>query len=285
MNRRSGKMPEIAYINNTFIPLEKAFIPINDRGYLFADGIYEVIVTRNGKPFLIKEHLERLQRSADGIILELPTSLSELSEIIERGIKKAGFTETMVYIQITRGIEPRRHNYSTELQANLTMTFRPHPEYDPQLTVKGVAIITVPEIRWSRCDIKSIALLPNIMMKQRAVERGCQEALFVTEEGLIREGTAGNIFFIKDKIIYTPPANQHILNGITRAYILQQASRHGIEQVERECTLQETLKADEVFITSSTVDLLPVIKIDNSTIGNGHPGPLSAVIKGFFPKS
>ena len=276
-------MPEIAYINSTFIPLDKAFVPINDRGYLFADGIYEVIVTRNGKPFLHKEHLERLQRSADGILLKLPVSLPELSEIIERGSKKAGFSETMVYIQITRGIEPRCHNYSTDLQANLIMTFRPHPEYDPQLYRKGVALITVPEIRWSRCDIKSIALLPNIMMKQRAVDKGCQEALFVTEEGLIREGTAANIFFIKNKILCTPPADQHILGGITRAYILQQAAIHGIEKIERECSLQETLAADEVFITSSTVDLLPVVKIDEATIGDGRPGPLSKVIKDFFP--
>ena len=277
-------MPEIAYINSTFIPLEKAFVPINDRGYLFADGIYEVIVTRNGKPFLLKDHLNRLQRSANGILLKLPVSLAELSEIIERGIKEAGFSETMVYIQITRGIEPRRHNYPADLKANLTMTFRPHPEYDPQLIRNGVAIITVPEIRWSHCDIKSIALLPNIMMKQKAVESGCHEALFVTERGLVRECTAANIFFIKDKILYTPSADQYILNGISRAYILQQASTHGLEHVERECTLQETLEADEVFITSSTVDLLPVIKIDKTTIGHGHPGPLSKLIKDFFPE-
>ncbi len=277
-------MQEIAYINSTFITLDRAFVPINDRGYLFADGIYEVIVTRNGKPFLIKEHLERLKRSADAILLQLPSSLSGFSKIIERGIKEAGFRETMVYIQITRGVEPRRHNYSADLKANLTMTFREHPEYEPQLTLKGVSIITVPEIRWSRCDIKSIALLPNIMMKQRAVEKGYQEALFVTEEGLIREGTATNIFFIKDKVIHTPPADQHILNGITRTYILQQATLHGIEHIERECTLDETLKADEVFITSSTVDLLPVIKIDETTIANSRPGPLSKAIKEFFPK-
>ncbi|MCD6292271.1 MAG: aminotransferase class IV, partial [Deltaproteobacteria bacterium] len=154
-------MPEIAYINNSFIPLEKALVPINDRGYLFADGIYEVVVTRNGKPFLIQEHLERLQHSADGILLQLPASLSRFTEIIERGINEAGFNKTMVYIQITRGIEPRHHSYSNNLKANLTMTFRPHPEYDPKLFLEGVAIITVPEIRWGLCNIKSIALLPN----------------------------------------------------------------------------------------------------------------------------
>jgi D-alanine transaminase len=277
-------MPEIAYINEAFIPLEKAFVPINDRGYLFADGIYEVIVTRNGKPFLIKEHLERLQRSADAILLHLPAPLSALTTIIELGIKKAGFSETMVYIQITRGIESRRHNYSARLKANLTMTFRAHPEYDPRTLLKGVTIMTVPEIRWSRCDIKSIALLPNIMMKQKAVENGYQEALFVTKTGLVREATAANIFFIKDEVLHTPPADQHILNGVTRFYILQQANVHAIKLIERDCTLAEILKADEVFITSSTMDILPVIKIDETMIANGQPGPFSKTIKNFFPK-
>ena len=278
-------MPEIAYINNSFIPLGEAFVPINDRGYLFADGIYEVIVTRGGKPFLINEHLERLQKSADGILLKLPVLLSELSEIIERGINEAGFDETMVYIQITRGIEPRRHNYSNNIKAKLTMTFRPHPEYDLQLTLNGVAIITVPEIRWSRCDIKSTALLPNIMMKQKAVEKKCMESLFVTEEGLVRECTTANIFFVKDKALYTPPADQHILGGITRAYILRQAAAYDIKTVEQQCTIEEVLKADEVFITSSTVDLMPVVKIDETTIADGRPGPLSKTIKTFFPPS
>ena len=266
------------------MPLEKAFVPINDRGYLFADGIYEVIVTRSGKPFLIQEHLERLQRSADAILLQLPASSTELTTMIEHGIKEAGFSETMVYIQITRGTEPRRHNYSSKIKANLTMTFRAHPEYDPQIPLIGVAIMTVPEIRWSRCDIKSIALLPNIMMKQKAVESGYQEALFVTETGLVREGTAANIFFIKDEVLHTPPADQHILKGVTRSYILQQAKVHGIKQIERECTLAETLKADEVLITSSTMDLIPVIKIDDTIIANGQPGPFSKIIKDFFPK-
>ncbi|MEA3333087.1 MAG: aminotransferase class IV, partial [Pseudomonadota bacterium] len=154
---------------------------------------------------------------------------------------------------------------------------------DQQLIREGVAIITVPEIRWSRCDIKSIALLPNIMMKQKAVEMGCQEAVFVTKEGIVREGTASNIFFVKNKILYTPPADQHILGGISRNYILRQAAAHDFKLVERECTLEEVLSADEVFITSSTVDLLPVIKIDKTIIASGHPGPVGKIIKNFFP--
>ncbi|MBN2807954.1 MAG: aminotransferase class IV [Deltaproteobacteria bacterium] len=278
-------MREIAYINSNFIDLNKAVVPINDRGYLFADGIYEVVVTRNGRPFLLAEHLARLQRSADAILLQLPLTPAEITDIIERGLNESGFGETLVYIQITRGIEPRRHNYSDNLKANLTMTFRPHPEYDPNLTSKGAAIITVPEIRWQRCDIKSIALLPNIMMKQKAVACKAQEALFVSSSGLIREATAANIFFVKDKVLYTPPADHHILNGISRAYIIRQAARHGVDLIERECSLAETLAADEVFITSSTIDLLPVNRIDDTTIADGRPGPLSKTVKTWFPVS
>ena len=277
-------MPEIAYINNSFIPIEKASVSINDRGYLFADGIYEVVVTRNGELFLLNEHLDRLQRSADAISLKLPVSINEISKIIERGINKAGFAESMVYIQITRGVESRRHNYSAGIKASLMMTFKPRPEYAPELFSQGVAIITVPEIRWSRCDIKSIALLPNIMMKQKAVAEGCQEALFVSTDGIIHECTTANIFFIKDHILYTPPADQHILNGITRLYILQQAELNNISCIVKECSLTELLQADEVFMTSSTIDLMPIVKVNETTINNGKPGPLSLSVKKFFPK-
>lgn len=276
-------MQETAYLNDNFIPLDEASVPINDRGLLFADGIYEVIISRKGKPFLIDEHLARLQRSADEISLELPISAAEISELIAIGIKKAGFAESMVYIQITRGTESRRHNYSNDIRANLIMTFRARPEYAPELFSRGVAIISVPEIRWSRCDIKSTALLPNIMMKQKAVDQGCQEALFVTSDDIIRECTTANIFCVKNEILYTPQANQHILNGMTRKFILHQAESHNLKHVERDYSFSELKLADEVFITSSTIDLMPVVKVDDITIGNGRPGPVSQAIKNFFP--
>ena len=276
-------MLELAYINDSFIPLEEASVPINDRGYLFADGIYEVIITCNSILFGLDEHLNRLQRSADAISLELPASLDEISKIIETGIKKAGFSESMVYIQVTRGAAPRRHNYSTDIQATLVMTFRARPEYAPELFNQGVAIITVPEIRWSRCDIKSTALLPNIMMKQKATDKGCQEALFVTADKIVHECTTANIFIVKNDILYTPPADRHILNGITRSFILEQAERHNIGCVEKECCYDELCQADEVFITSSTIDLMPVVKIDDFIINTGQPGPVSLRVRDFFP--
>ena len=276
-------MQETAYLNDTFIPLEEASVPINDRGLLFADGIYEVIVSRQGKAFLATEHLTRLQRSAAAISLKLPISIADISAIIDTGIKKAGFPESMVYIQLTRGTEPRRHNYSNNIRANLIMTFRARPEYAPEHFSRGVAIISVPEIRWSRCDIKSTALLPNVMMKQKAVDQGCQEALFVTSKGVIRECTAANIFAIKNGTLFTPPADQHILNGITRSFILQQADSHNLEPIERDFSFTELCRADEVFITSSTVDIMPVIKVDDLSIGNGQPGPITQAVKDFFP--
>ncbi len=276
-------MQEIAYLNDTFMPLDKASVPINDRGLLFADGIYEVIVSRQGRPFLLEEHLARLQRSAAAISLKLPISTDAISEIIQTGIKKAGFPESMIYLQITRGTEARRHNYSPDIRANLIMTFRARPEYASEKFSQGVAIISVPEIRWSRCDIKSTALLPNIMMKQKAVEQGCQEALFVSAEGSIRECTAANIFLVKNKTLYTPPANRHILNGITRSFILRQARAENLELIEKDYSFAELCRADEVFITSSTVDLMPVVKIDDITVGNGRPGPATQAVKAFFP--
>ncbi len=276
-------MPELAYLENSFMPLAEARIPVNDRGYLFADGIYEVIVTRGGQPFLQAEHLKRLERSAAEIRLGLPVPLSELEKLVTSGIAKAEFNETMVYIQVTRGTAPRRHDYPPDLEPNLLLTFRPCPEYPPELTREGVGIITVPEIRWARCDIKSIALLPNILMKQRAVEKNCREALFVSPEGLIRECTAANIFFVKNGTLFTPPADRHILAGITRGFIIRQAQARKIDVRERECTRDELLGADEAFITSSTMDLLPVTMVDGRPIGNGRPGPLTSRIKSFFP--
>ncbi|NPA25006.1 MAG: D-amino acid aminotransferase [Deltaproteobacteria bacterium] len=276
-------MPELAYLENSFIPLAEARVPVNDRGYLFADGIYEVIVTREGRPFLQPEHLARLEHSAAGINLRLPAPLSQLEKLIATGIAKAGFAETMVYLQVTRGTAPRRHDYPGDLEPNLLLTFRPRPEYPPELGQEGIGIITVPEIRWARCDIKSIALLPNVMMKQQAVEKGCREALFVCADDTIRECTAANIFFVKNDTLFTPPADHHILAGITRGFIIKQASARKIEVCERKCTLEELREADEAFITSSTMDLLPVTTVDGHAIGNGRPGPLTSRIRGFFP--
>ena len=275
-------MPEIAYVNDKFLPLEQASISINDRGLMFADGIYEVIVTASGVPFLLESHLERLYASAKSIKLELPWHKKDLVEIIIQGIERAAFTESMIYLQITRGVAPRRHNYDSQLQPSLIMTFRQRPEYEKKMKEQGIALLSVEEIRWQRCDIKSIALLPNIMMKQKALDQGFDEALFVTPTGLVREAAAANFFIIKHKTLITPKADQHILNGITRKFIIAQARQKQLPVEERDLQLEEVLTADEAFISSSTINLLPVVRIDNRKIGNGCPGSATLAIAEYF---
>lgn len=276
-------MADIAYINNEFIPMEQACIPINDRGYTFADGVYEVVCTRSGRPFLIPEHFRRLERSAAGIDIPLPLSYSDWPAIIAEGIKRSGYQETMIYIQLTRGIMPRHHSYPEPLEPQLVMTFRPRPQYDESFFSQGQQAITVEEMRWNRCYLKTIALLPNILMKQQAHRQGCQEAFFISEKQEINEACAANIFLVKDKIIYTPKLNNYILPGISRQYIIDRAREDGMTVSCKICFLDELFAADEVFITSTTVDAMPIIKVDNRQIGDGTPGPITNKVRRLFP--
>lgn len=276
-------MPDIAYINNDFIPLEQARISINDRGYTFADGVYEVICTRSGHPFLMSEHFRRLERSAAGINIPLPPSYSGWPAIIDEGIKRAGYRETMIYLQLTRGIMPRHHSYPEPLEPQMVMTFRPRPQYDESFFTQGQQAITVEEMRWNRCYLKTIALLPNILMKQQAHQQNCLEAFFISTKGEIHEACAANIFLVKDKTISTPELNNYILPGISRQYIIDQAREEGMTVSCRTCFLDELFAADEVFITSTTVDAMPIVKVDGQLIGNGIPGPITKKVRGLFP--
>jgi len=276
-------MAGIAYINNEFIPMEQARVSINDRGYTFADGVYEVICTRNNRPFLQAEHFQRLERSAEGINIPLPPSYDNWPAIINEGIKRAGFQDTMIYIQLSRGIIPRHHSYPEHLEPQLVMTFRPRPHYDERFFTQGQQAITVEEMRWNRCHLKTIALLPNILMKQQAHRQGCQEAFFISDKQEIHEACAANIFLVKDGIIITPELNNYILPGISRQYIIDRARETGLTVSCKTCFLDELLTADEVFITSTTVDAMPIVKVDNQQIGNGIPGPFTNKVRRLFP--
>jgi len=277
-------MEDLAYISNEFIPADQACVSINDRGYTFADGIYEVICTRGGgRPFLMAEHFQRLERSAAGVDIPLPPSYAEWPEIIAEGIRRAGFPETMIYIQLTRGIIPRHHSYPEPLEPQLVMTFRPRPQHDDSFYSQGRQAITVEEMRWNRCHLKTIALLPNILMKQKAHRQGCQEAFFISDKDEVHEACAANIFLVKDGIIITPELNNYILPGISRQYIIDRARETGMRIICRTCHLDELLAADEVFITSTTVDAMPITRVDNRQIGDGTPGPITRKVRGLFP--
>ncbi len=277
-------MEDLAYINNEFIPADQARVSINDRGYTFADGVYEVICTREGgRPFLMGEHFQRLERSAAGVDIPLPPSYENWPDIIAEGIKRAGFPETMIYIQLTRGVIPRHHSFPEPLEPQLLMTFRPRPQHDDSFYNQGRQAITVEEMRWNRCYLKTIALLPNILMKQKAHRQGCQEAFFISEKDEVHEACAANIFLVKDGVIITPELNNYILPGISRQYIIDRARETGMQIICRTCYLDELLAADEVFITSTTVDAMPITRVDNRQIGSGTPGPITEKVRRLFP--
>lgn len=276
-------MPEIAFVNGKFMPLEEAVVPIEDRGYQFADGVYEVIATYNGKPYAMQTHLERLQRSLVEIRIDLDIATYGLQGIVEEGLQRGGFAETLVYIQVTRGVAPRRHDYlEAKLQPTVVMTIKELHRPQSELYETGVRLITAADQRWKRCDIKTIALLPNILAKQAAAEAGAYEALLIDDEGRVTEGSSTSAFCVRDGVIWTSPQGPHILPSITRGIILELARQLEIPLREEFSTLEEFVQADEVFIAGTSTESLPVVYIDDSVINAGAPGPITHRIREKF---
>lgn len=278
-------MADIACINGSFMDLADAVVPIEDRGYQFADGVYEVIVAHDGVPFLLDEHLARLQRSADGIGLGLDCSTLGLDDLIRDGIARCGYEDVMIYMQITRGIASREHAYAADMTPNLVMTFKRKPIISTALREKGIDLETVADTRWVHCSIKSIALLANIMIKNAAKQRGFFDAVILTAEDEVLETSCANVFIVSDGTLITPPADTRILHGITRGHLLESARHANIPCEERFISKAELLSADEVFITSSSIDVLPARRVDDQPIGGGKPGPLGKRLLECFPKS
>lgn len=264
---------ELGYYNGQFVGLDEKVIPIDERGHQFGDGVYEVIRFYNGKPFMLKEHLERLIRSAQEIKLPMAETLDELTALILKGVDKSQLSECSVYLQVTRGIATRNHLFPN-VPVSIAMTIREAKPLAKELREKGVTTIVLDDERWANCFIKSLNLLPNILAKQTAHEAGCYEAILV-REGYVTEGTSSNVFFIKEGEIVTTPLHKHILPGITRIAVKNIAEQLNIPFTEKYYSPEEMLKADEVFITSTTAEVLPVVKIGETTVGSGAPGPIT----------
>lgn len=275
-------MSDLAYVEGKFVPLAEAKVSVEDRGFLFADGVYEVIVAYDGRPFKLPEHLARLRRSAAAIRLPLPKDANEIQRIVEEGIRQGGFQNTKIYLQITRGSAPRSHPFPADVKSNFVATFRAKGEVPQETRKKGVSVITTEDIRWTKCYIKSVALLPNVLANQKAVEAGAFEAVFVTSKGIVHEGTASNIFIVKNEKVLTPSKTEKILHGVTREAVLQCARDAGCEIFEHTVTIKELLQADEVFLTGTTIEVLGVVKVDGKTIGAGVVGPVTKRIYAKF---
>jgi len=262
----------LAFFNERFIGLDEPVLPVEERGLQFGDGVYELIRIYRGIPFTLKEHLTRLEQSAQSILLVLPKTVEELAELVQAGIDRAGINEGTVYIQVTRGTAPRGHLFPGGIPSNLYIIWKEGvPSLDKQRSV-GVKVFTFPDERWNNCYIKSICLLPNILAKEKAHQRGGHEAILIRENE-IKEGSSTNLFIVKDGVFKTPVADQSILNGITRQKIIDILKQHDIPVLETRLTIDDIEVADEMLITSTTQEAVPVVMVNHRVIGTGKPGP------------
>jgi D-alanine transaminase len=268
-------MPELAYLNGKMIPIAEAMVPAEDRGYNFGDAVYEYVASYHGRLFCLEPHLDRLERSMRELHFA-PLSRDEVRRAIQELFDRARIARAGIYIQVSRGVAPRDHAYpppDTPLQ--FFMTIRPVREKPPEMREKGASAITVTDLRWGRCDIKTVQLLPNCMAKQQALEAGVFDAIFVSAEGVVREGTSSNLFIAKNGALVTHPLNHQILPGITRQVIMDVCRDEGIAVQERFYHRDELAAADEAFLTGTVTEVLPLVRIDGRPVGDGTVGPLA----------
>ncbi len=254
--------------------MEQATVPVLDRGFIFGDGVYEVIPVYSRKPFRLSEHLSRLQHSLDGIRLQNPHTEAEWTDLIERIIELNEGEDQYLYLHITRGVAKRDHAFPRAAMPTVFMMSNPLLTPPGELLVSGVPAITAKDNRWGRCDIKAISLLPNILLRQLAVDEQATETILL-RDGLLTEGAASNIFVVKDNLLLTPPKDHRILPGITYDVVLELAKAHGVPHAVRDVSESELRTAQEIMLTSSTKEVLPITRLDGQPVGNnGAPGPV-----------
>lgn len=268
-------MPELVYLNGEIIDFASALVSVDDRGYHFGDGIYEVIPVYQGHYLGLDWHLERLYRSAAEIYLTPPHQLAEFASLLKKLQQQSALSEAMVYIQITRGTYPRAHVFPLDLKPNVLVTVRCFPDLNPSLWDEGIYVITTHDGRWDKCHIKSISLLANILAKHLAREADASEAVFVRDDGTVTESASSNVFAVIDGTLTTHPENNRILAGITRKYVLEIARAQHLPVREDFFTIDDLRRAQEVMITSSIQEVVPVVRIDSHLVGNGKPGPIA----------
>lgn len=276
-------MSRIAYVAGHYLMHRQGAVHIEDRGFQFADGVYEVISVVAGHLVDEERHLTRLHRSLAELRIAPPIGDAALKIVIREVIRRNGVDTGIVYLQITRGAAPREHAFPKAAEPVLVVTSRRSRPPDPRLGDDGIAIITIPDIRWQRCDIKSVALVANVLGKQAAREAGAYEAWQVDRDGQITEGTSTNAWIVTaDGTVVTRAADTAILNGVTRLAIFDIIRRAGYRLAERPFTVAEAKAAREAFLTSTTADLLPVVRIDGAPVGEGRPGPLSQQLRAAY---
>jgi D-alanine transaminase len=263
------------YLNGKFLPITEAHIPVLDRGFIFGDGVYEVIPVYSKRAFRLAEHLQRLQHSLDGIRLVNPHNEIEWTTLINKLIAKNPGDDQYLYLHVTRGVAKRDHAFpQPPVAPTVFMMSSPLLQPATELLNSGVSAITAEDNRWLRCDIKAISLLPNVLLRQMAVDAGCAETILIRDNSFMTEGAASNIFVVKNGTLLAPPKDNLMLPGITYDVVLEIASTHQIPYQVRKIAKSEVLNADELLLTSSTKEILPVTTLNGTPVGTGRPGPM-----------
>ncbi|MPZ58651.1 MAG: D-amino-acid transaminase [Rhizobiales bacterium] len=278
-------MSRIAYVNGRYLPHAGASVHVEDRGYQFADGVYEVCEVKRGALVDERLHVERLQRSLHELRMRMPMSPAALGVVLRETVRRNRVRDGIVYLQVTRGVARRDHAFpAAETLPGLVVTARGlDVARNERQAAEGIAVITVPDNRWDRVDIKTIALLPNVLAKQAAREQGAKEAWFVDAAGLVTEGSSTNAWIVTmDGTVVTRPAERGILRGITRTVLLDVIAAQGLLLDERPFSVEEAHRAREAFVTSASQIVMPVVRIDGQPIGNGHPGTVATSLRQAF---
>jgi D-alanine transaminase len=278
-------MSRIAYVNGRYLPLAQAKVHVEDRGYQLGDGVYEVCEVRDGRLIDQRRHLERLQRSLGELRITLPISLRALDVVLHEVVRRNRIGYGIVYLQITRGVARRDHAFPTvPVTPSIVVTARSlNLARNEKLAENGIAVISVPDNRWGRVDIKTIGLLPNVLARQAAIEQGARDAWFVDSAGTVTEAASANAWIVTAAgTVVTRPADNTILRGITRTVLLEVVKAQGLKFEERPFTLEEAYAAREAFITSASQIVLPVVRINDRPVGNGAPGLLATTLRREF---
>ncbi len=274
------------YLNGEFLPIEQARVPVMDRGFLFGDGVYEVVPVYSRRPFRLDEHLDRLQRSLDGIRLANPHTGTEWRRLVGRIVEMAECDDQSVLLQVTRGpMDVRNHAFPAKTTPTVFIMSEPLVTPPAEQRERGVAAISAADFRWLRCDLKATSLLANCLLRQMAVDAGCTETLLF-RDGFLTEGAASNIFVVRDGRLLAPQKNHLMLTGITYDVVLELAAMHGLPHEIRDIREEEVRMADELWMTSSTKEVLPIVTLDGRPVGHGEnrgrPGPMFARMYGWY---
>ena len=271
------------YLNGQYMPIEDAKISVLDRGFIFGDGVYEVIPVYSRRAFRLPEHLRRLQHSLDGIKLANPHSDAEWTGLIGELIVRNAAEDQYLYLHITRGVAKRDHAFpNPPVTPTVFMMSSPLLTPPAELLHSGIACVTAPDNRWLRCDIKAIALLPNVLLRQMAVDAGCAETILIRDNSFMTEGAASNIFVVKNGKLLAPPKDNLMLPGITYDVVLELAAANGIPHEVRRIAAAEVFAADELLLTSSTREVLAITQLDGQPIGTGKPGAMFARLHALY---